>query len=128
MAMPGSLASGAGVAHDAVVLHRPGEALMSDRREFLQQSAAITAAALTAGYTTTSRGFAANDTLNVGCIGTGGRCKGLMSALAKIQGVRITAVCDVWDVGLNEGKQLADPKAFTTKYHEELLARKDVDA
>jgi predicted dehydrogenase len=102
--------------------------MSSPRREFLQQTSAIAAAALTAGYTATSRGFAANETLNVGCIGTGGRCKGLMSALSKIQGVRITAVCDVWDVGLDEGKKLAGPKAFATKKHEELLARKDVDA
>src|SRR5687768_5903284 len=100
-----------------------GEPLMSQhRREFLQESAAIAAAAVAAGYSATSLGFAANETLNVGCIGTGGRCKGLMTALSKIQGVRITAVCDVWDVGLEEGKKLADPKAFATKDHHELLA------
>ena len=42
-----------------------------------------------------ARGFAANDTINVGCIGTGGRCRTLMKSLAQIPGVRIAAVCDV---------------------------------
>lgn len=100
----------------------------SQRRAFLQQTGAFTAAALTAGYSATSLGFAANETLNIGCIGTGGRCRTLMKSLVKIPGVRITAVCDVWDAALAEGKKLADPKAFATKDHHELLARKDLDA
>jgi predicted dehydrogenase len=37
-------------------------------------------------------------------------------------------VCDVWDVALDEGRKLADPKAFATKRADELLARKDIDA
>jgi predicted dehydrogenase len=37
-------------------------------------------------------------------------------------------VCDVFDDNLEAAKKLADPKAFATKKHEELLARKDVDA
>ena len=67
------------------------------------------------GYLATSRGYAANETITVGCIGTGGRTQGLMRALAKIPGVRIAAVCDVWDMHLAAGKQLADPQAFATK-------------
>jgi len=96
-----------------------------DRREFL---AAGTAALLAGAATESARGFAANDTLRVGCIGTGGRCRGLMKSLATIPNVAITAVCDVWDTNLAEGKKLADPKAYATKQYEELLARKDVDA
>ncbi|MDB5312799.1 MAG: gfo/Idh/MocA family oxidoreductase [Gemmataceae bacterium] len=95
------------------------------RREFL---AAGSAALLAGAVTETARGFAANDTLQVGCIGTGGRCRGLMKSLALVPNVRITAVCDVWDVSLEEGRKLADPKAFAAKQYEELLARKDVDA
>lgn len=99
---------------------------LSHRRDFLRDSS-IMAAAITAGYTATSHGYAANETINVGCIGTGGRCRTLMQSLVKVPGVRITAVCDVWDVALAEGRKLADPKAFATKDHHELLARNDVD-
>ncbi len=102
--------------------------LDTSRREFFERSATIAAAALLAGYSATARGYAANDTLNIGCIGTGGRCRQLMKALGKISGVRIAAVCDVWDVHLEEGKKLADPQAFATKKYQELLERKDIDA
>jgi predicted dehydrogenase len=100
---------------------------MPTRRTFLQSST-LTTAALTAGYTATAAGFAANETLSVGCIGTGGRCRRLMQALAKMPGVKIVAVADVWDHHLELGKKLADAKAFATKDYHALLARKDVDA
>ncbi|MBX9580071.1 MAG: Gfo/Idh/MocA family oxidoreductase [Gemmataceae bacterium] len=96
-----------------------------DRREFL---AAGTAALLAATSVESARGFRANDTLRVGIIGPGGRARGLMQSLKKVPNVTITAVCDVWDANLAEGKKLADPQAFATKAHEELLDRKDVDA
>jgi predicted dehydrogenase len=96
-----------------------------DRRDFL---AAGTAAFLAGAVTETSRGFAANDTLQVGLIGVGGRCRHLVKSFPQLPNVRITAVCDVWDANLAEGRKVADPKAFATKQYEELLARKDVDA
>src|SRR4029453_17817960 len=43
------------------------------------------------------RALGANEILEIGCIGTGGRCRGLMRALAKIPGIRLAAVCDIWD-------------------------------
>src|SRR5206468_11979819 len=46
----------------------------------------------------------------------------------QLPNVQVTAVCDVWDANLAEGKKVADPKAFATRHSEELLARKDVDA
>jgi len=99
-----------------------------NRRDFLETLGIGAAGLLTAGYTSTARGFQANDTLHVGCIGTGGRCRRLMQSLQQIPGVKITAVCDVWDQHLAEGKKLADPAAATLKNFHELLARKDVDA
>ena len=98
--------------------------MSTDRRTFLASSALATAALLTES----SRGFAANDTLQVGLIGCGGRCRHLVHSFPKIPNVKITAVCDVFDDNLEAAKKLADPKAFATKRHEELLARKDVDA
>ncbi len=97
------------------------------RRSFLKSSAAT--AALTAiGAPAVLASRSANETLNVGCIGTGGRCRTLMKPLATIPNVRIAAVCDIYDAHLDEGKKLADPKAFATKVYQELLDRKDIDA
>ena len=98
--------------------------MSTDRRAYLTSSALATAGL----HTETARGFAANDTLQVGLIGVGGRCKHLLKSFPALPNVKITAVCDVWDQNLEEAKKLADPKAFATKHHEELLERKDVDA
>ena len=95
-----------------------------DRRRFLATSALASAALLTES----SRGFAANDTLQIGLIGVGGRCKHLLKSFPLLPNVKITAVCDVFDDNLEAARKLADPKAFATKKHEELLARKDLDA
>ncbi len=102
--------------------------LSSTRRDFNRAIGAGAVGLLSAIHAPAAWGFAANETINVGCIGTGGRCQRLMSRLSQIEGVRITAVCDVWDTHLEAGLKLADPKASTTKNYHELLARSDVDA
>ena len=99
----------------------------SNRREFLEQFGLVSGLVL-AGFSATARGFAANETINVGCIGTGGRCRQLMAALKEVPGTRIVAVCDIWDKHLAAGRALAEPSAFATKDHRALLDRKDVDA
>lgn len=98
--------------------------MKSDRRSFLASSV-LAAAGITVE---SSRGFAANDTLQVGLIGCGGRCRHLLKSFPALPNVKITAVCDVWEDNLEAAKTLADPRAFATKKHEELLARPDVDA
>jgi predicted dehydrogenase len=97
------------------------------RREFLESLGIGAAGLITAGYAATARGFAANETITIGCIGTGGRCRRLMQSLAQIPGVKLAAVCDVWDTHLEEGRRLADSQAFATKEFRELLDRKDLD-
>jgi len=98
------------------------------RRELLESLAVAAAGAVTAGYSATAKGFAANETITVGCIGTGGRCRRLMQPLATIPGVKIAAVCDIWDYHLEEGRKLAQPNAFATKDYRAILERKDIDA
>jgi hypothetical protein len=61
----------------------------SGRRHFLKTVALGASAAQYA--------FPANDTVNIGCIGTGGRAQVLMKNLEAVKGARIAAVCDVWD-------------------------------
>src|SRR3954469_22894749 len=98
------------------------------RRELLESISVAAASAAIAGYTATAKAFAANETITVGCIGTGGRCRRLMQALAGVPGVKMTAVCDVWDFHLEDGRKLAQPGASTTKDYRALLDRKDIDA
>ncbi len=98
------------------------------RRDFMRQSATGAAGLLAGGYLATAKGYAENETINIGCIGTGGRCRHLMKDLKQIPGVKLVAVCDVWDKTLEAGRKLADEKAAVTKRHEELLERSDVDA
>ena len=96
------------------------------RRDFL---AASTAAASLLSVES-ARGFQANDTLNVACLGTGGRSQRiLMTRLAQIPNTRIAAVCDVWDANLKAGAKLADAKAILedTDFRR-LLDRSDIDA
>jgi predicted dehydrogenase len=94
------------------------------RRRFLQATAAGATALAFPG--TAARG--ANETLNVGLIGVGGRCRALASALVKVPDVRIAAVCDVYGPHLESSKSIADPKAFVSPNYRELLDRKDLDA
>jgi predicted dehydrogenase len=99
------------------------------RRTFLEMIGGAGAAAAGSLVTLESaKGYAANDTLEVACLGTGGRCKALMKSLAQVPGVRIAAVCDVYDKHLDSARQLADPRAVATKHYGELLERKDIDA
>ncbi len=102
----------------------------TSRREFLETIGGAGAVAAGATLTTleSARGYAANDTIEVACLGTGGRCRTLMQSLARVPGVRIAAVCDIYDAHLDAGKKLADSKAIATKHYRELLDRKDIDA
>jgi len=74
------------------------------------------------------RALGSNDILNVGCIGTGGRCRALMKPLATVPKVRLAAVCDIWDVSLDLGRKMADPKATITKHYQDILDSKEIDA
>ncbi|MBI4584748.1 MAG: Gfo/Idh/MocA family oxidoreductase [Planctomycetes bacterium] len=99
------------------------------RREFLESLGIGAAGLITAGYSATAVGYPANETLTVGLLGTGGRCIGaLLPALKEIPGVKIAAVCDVWDAHLERAKGQADPSALATKNFQEVLDQKDIDA
>ena len=99
------------------------------RRDFLRtaKQVGLGAAALNLSVES-ARGFAANDTINIGAIGTGGRCRRLMTTLAQVPNVRLTAVCDIYDGHLQMARQISDKKALATKSFLELLDRSDVDA
>ena len=80
-------------------MRAPGES----RRAFLESMGLAGAGAILAGSAESARGYQANDTISVGCLGTGGRCRTLMKSLAGLPNVRMVAVCDTWDVAPRRG-------------------------
>jgi len=101
---------------------------MSDRTDTTRRAFLTAGSALALSALSYHRVLGANETIHVGCIGTGGRCRHLMKALVKVPDVRITAVCDVWDTALNEGRKLADAKASATKRYKDILDSKEIQA
>jgi predicted dehydrogenase len=93
------------------------------RRTFL---ATTTAAAAT--LVNPARALAGNEILQIGLIGTGGRCRHLMGSLQKMPDVRMIQLCDIYDEHLAQAAKLADPKATTTKRYRDVLDNKQIDA
>src|ERR1700683_4877681 len=75
---------------------------------------------------------APSDQLNLGVIGVGGRGKFVMSVFQKNAGVRVGAICDVYEPNLERGLSAASkvppshPKAY--RNYKELLADQDLQA
>lgn len=99
------------------------------RRAFLE-TLGYTSTVLALGGYAPRPTLAANDTIGVGVIGCGGRARGrLMPRLKQMPGVRLVGVCDVFDPHRDAARHVAgDQEIFSTRYHEELLDRADVDA
>jgi len=93
------------------------------RRDFLQTAGALTAAALTRPAQAL-----ANETIEVACIGVGGRCRKLMESLRTIPGVRIATLCDIWDHPIGLAKPLADARASVTRDWQAVLDDTSIDA
>lgn len=98
------------------------------RRDFMGKMTAGTAIALAANYALSAPALDSNDTVHFGAIGIGGRAQQLLKSLAEVPGLKIVALCDVYDERFQQAKALAIPDAFTTKDYREILARQDIDA
>ena len=101
---------------------------MNTRRAFLETTAGIAGAAALTASPELARGCEANDTIRVACLGTGGRCQTLMKSLVNVPGVKIVAVCDIYEPHRESARKLADASAVSVKDYREILDRKDVDA
>jgi len=109
------------------------------RREFVRKAAGITAAGAAVGATLTVKSYAAatrrtlsaNDKINVGCIGIGGRGSGLLGQALDLSekggGIQVVAVCDVYQKRLNRAAQRAKGAKACMDF-EEILDRPDIDA
>src|SRR5689334_18450043 len=94
---------------------------LMNRRELLTTGAAAWTAA---SY---SRVLGANDKVNLGVIGLGGRGSYVMSVFQKNPVVNVAAVCDVWETRAQRAKQrAADAKVYQD--HRRVLEQAGIDA
>ncbi|MDR1140115.1 MAG: Gfo/Idh/MocA family oxidoreductase [Planctomycetaceae bacterium] len=101
----------------------------STRRQFIQTSASVAAAAIAAPYVLGDEVKGANERIGVGFIGTGGRCGAHLGIVNNFQKQGIAepvAVCDVYRPRLIAASQKTGNSKMYDK-HEELLQDKNVD-
>src|SRR5216683_337096 len=95
------------------------------RRQFLTYAAGAAVAMTASSY---GRVLGANERIQLGIIGSGGRGRSLMRSFLKNKDVAFTAVCDVYEPYLELGLKEAgtDAKSFTD--HRKLLEEKELAA
>ena len=100
------------------------------RRSFIKKTTFATAsvASSTYLYGNILSSVKANDTINIGVIGTGVRGSGLMSIIDTIEKANVIAVCDILPFRLQKGlaKANSNPKGYLE--YQKLLDNKDIDA
>lgn len=69
-----------------------------------------------------------NDQIQLGLIGSGIQGIYDTTAALKVTGVKLVAVCDLYDGRLDRAKELWGAELFTTRDYRKLLDRKDIDA
>ncbi|HKQ73688.1 MAG TPA: Gfo/Idh/MocA family oxidoreductase [Blastocatellia bacterium] len=101
------------------------------RRDFVKTSVAAAGAAAIYHSNVHARVLGANDRINIGCIGLGGRGSGVMRWAIEVgnasRPAQVVAVCDVYRKRLNRAKEFSKAELATLDYRE-VIARKDVDA
>ncbi|MEO8663376.1 MAG: Gfo/Idh/MocA family oxidoreductase [Bryobacteraceae bacterium] len=95
------------------------------RRHFLQ---ATSAAGLAAAAGSSPTAVAANDHIQVALIGAGGMGSGDAESASSLPGVKLVAVCDVYEGRLVRAKEEWGNDLFVTRDYREILQRKDIDA
>ena len=114
----------------------------SSRRGFIKKLATSTAAVAvgssviaattesnTTQFTIPKRQLiSANDNINIALIGAGGMGSGDTNTALKVPGVKLVAVCDLYDGRLEDAKKKWGQDIFTTKSYKEILNRPDIDA
>jgi len=91
------------------------------RRAFIGGAAALTAASY-------NRVLGANDSVQLGVIGTGDRGTYVMTQFMKNPSVRVTALCDIYAAHIDNARQKATDAKATYTDHRKLLEDKNVDA
>lgn len=112
----------------------------SSRRNFIKKMAGTTAAFAVGSSVLANenrnrfiemlkRGpISANDNINLALIGAGGMgTQDAITALT-VPGIKLVAVCDLYNGRLKDAKTKWGADIFTTRSYKEILARKDIDA
>jgi predicted dehydrogenase len=90
------------------------------RRAFMGGAVAMTAASY-------NRILGANDSVQLGVIGTGDRGTYVMTQFMQTKTLHVAAVCDIYSAHIDQARQKAtDAKSFTD--HRKLLEEKEIDA
>ncbi|MBI5380618.1 MAG: Gfo/Idh/MocA family oxidoreductase [Opitutae bacterium] len=110
-----------------------GDLVGLERRKFLKTTAAagLTMALASPGtiWGQTAKpagGVAANDTLNLALVGLGAQGRILMEAILAIPGVRIVAICDIWEYARTYGQRFLKKNGFEVRAyenHQDMLAK-----
>lgn len=101
-----------------------------NRRSFLHgASASIMASGMTHALgQRAEKNVSPSDTVSVGVIGPGSRGQELMRQLLRVPGVRISAVCDIYEPRFAQVDQLVGTAVPRYQDYRQLLERKDLDA
>ncbi|MEP6616793.1 MAG: Gfo/Idh/MocA family oxidoreductase [Ginsengibacter sp.] len=75
-----------------------------------------------------NRHFSPNDQIQVALIGSGGMGVADTNTSITVPGIKLVAVCDLYDGRIAEAKKRWGNDLFTTRDYREILERKDVDA
>src|SRR6185437_11007749 len=113
----------------------------SSRRGFIKKLGAATAAVAIGSnvfadgkhtgafaYLKRRGGIGPNDQVNLALIGAGGQGSEDTKVALQVPGVKLVAVCDLYDGRLADAKKRCGADIFTTKIYKEILNRKDIDA
>ena len=73
-------------------------------------------------------GSSASDEIRIALIGKGGMGTADANTALQVPGIKIVAVCDLYDARLEQAKKQWGDHLFLTKDYKEILERKDVDA
>ena len=92
---------------------------MENRRGFLASAATALSQ---------SRILGANDRVRLAAIGTGGRCRYLLSLVNQVGGADIAALCDVYEPRRAEAREKLAPEAREYTEYRQVLERNDIDA
>lgn len=97
------------------------------RRQFMTKILG-TAAGASIGGLSGGKILGANDRINLGWIGCGGRGHYVMGLMLQNPNVELGAVCDVYEAHASQGKKLAGARCRTYRDFRKLLEQKDIDA
>ena len=103
--------------------------MKSNRRKFLKDLTLGASVLLTSSYSLKgeTRRSLSKDNISIALIGAGGMGTSDTNSSLAVEGVKLVAVCDLYDARLEKAKS-SWGDVFTTKDYEEILARPDIDA